>query len=127
MCHVSHPDAISRHAALRADGAPGATVAQNVVEIRHGQRRLSPGAHDARATGRRLCLVLPPPLLALLDLAPPARGSAGGAALPGDVVSLQALEPYMAFPDSPTPDGRRLAPARGVDAPPACAVSAAIG
>ena len=49
--------------------------------------------------GARLRLVLPAALLARLDLAAPAGRVAGGAAVSGDVVSLQALEPFLAFAD----------------------------
>ena len=48
---------------------------------------------------------------------------AGRAAVPGDVVPLQAVEPVLASPDPPPPDGTRLAAAGRSDAAASLAVS----
>ena len=52
MRHVSHPHALSGHAAVRQMEADGRLLHKTVVEVRHGPRRLSSRHDDARATGR---------------------------------------------------------------------------
>ena len=64
--------------------------------VRHGARGFPPEAHDARGAGGRLRLALPAAFLARIDLAPPPAGLAGGAAVSGDVVPVQAIEPVLA-------------------------------
>ena len=73
----------------------------------------------------RLRLVLSPSLLASLDLAATAARLAGGRALPGDVVPLQAFELPLASADPPPADSAALAPAGRRDAAAAPAVSPA--
>ena len=81
-----------------------------------------PEAHDARGTGARLRLDLPAPLLACLDLAAAAGGLARRAAVSGDVVPLQALQPLLAPADQARSGARGLAAAGGDDAPAARAI-----
>ncbi len=66
-------------------------------------------------------------LLARLDLAATAGRLARRAALPGDVVSLQAVESALASADPASADGTGLAPAGRVDAAAAPAVPATAG
>ena len=91
-------------------------TAHVVFEPKHMTRRGARG---------RLRAVLPAAVLASLDLAPAPEGLARGAAVSRDVVSLQALEPHLAFPDPLPPDGSRVAAARRAHAPAAPAFQAA--
>ena len=104
MRDLPHPDAVSRDAAVPADGGGGAAAAQELVAVRHGARRVSAQAHESRTARRGIRLVLPASVLAPLDLAAPAGGCARGHPLPGDVVSLQTLELALALADSPPAD-----------------------
>ena len=56
-------------------------------------------AHDSRRTGARLRLDLSAAVLPRFDLAPPARGLAGGPPLSRHVVPLQAFQPLLAPAD----------------------------
>ena len=125
--HVPHPDALSGHAAVPPDGVRGAAAAQGLAALRHGARRLPPPAHDAGGAGGGLRLVLRAALLARLDLAAAAGRLAGRAALPGDVVPLQAIEPALAPADPPPADRAGLASAGRVDAAAAPAVPSPAG
>src|SRR5262249_54014517 len=102
---VPRPDAVPGDAAVPADGGGGPAGAQGLVAVRHGPRRLPAAAHDAGGTGRGVRLVLPPAVLARFDLASAAGRLAGGAAVPGDVVPVQAVEPVLALPDPAPADG----------------------
>ena len=125
--HVPHPDALPGHAAVPADGVRGAAPAQGLVAVRHGARRLPPPAHDAGGAIRGLRLVLRAAVLARLDLAAATRRLACGAAVPGDVVPLQAVEPALAPADPAPADRSRVASAGRVDAAAAPAIPAATG
>src|SRR5688500_505760 len=72
-------------------------------------------------------MVLPAALFAWLDLASPASRFAGRPALPGNVLSVQALESRLALAHSPRADGDGLAAAGRMDAPPPRAISPTIG
>ena len=99
---------------FRADGGPRAALAQELEPLRHGPRGVSPAALDAGATGRGLCLVLPPLVFARLDLAASAGKFPGRAGLPGDGLSLQACQSDVAVPDPPPPHGRAVAADAGL-------------
>src|SRR5689334_15303249 len=101
MRDLSHHDAIPRHAVVRADGGGGAIAASRLVALRHGPCRLSAEADDGRGTGGGIRLVLPPAVLACLDLAAAAARLAGRRSLPGDVVPLQAVELALVSAHSP--------------------------
>src|SRR5262249_21924887 len=125
--HVSHPDAVSGHAAVSADGGGGPYPAPELDALRHGACRLPAEAHDAGTTRPRVRLVLSPAVLARLDLAPPAGRRPGRAAVPGDVLLVQALELAVVPADSSPADGAGVARAGRDDAPAASEVSAAVG
>ena len=108
---------------FRADGGPRAALAQELEPLRHGPRGVSPAAHDARTTGRGLCLVLSPLVFARLDLAAPAGQSPRRAGLPGDGLSLQAGQSDVVVPDPPPPYGRGVAADAGLVAAGALAFS----
>src|SRR5688572_1955510 len=117
MCDLSHHDAVPRDAAVPADGGGGAAAAPGLVAVRHGTRGLPPEAHDVRATGGRVRVVLPPAVFAPLDLAPAPRRPPGRPRVPGDVVPVQARQLALARPH-PAPAGvEGVAPARGTHAP----------
>src|SRR2546426_12293554 len=118
MRYLSHPHPVSRHAALPATRSRRATPPQGLDPLRHGPRGFPAAPHDTRRVGRGLCLVLPPALLARLDLAAPPPRLPGRAALLGYVVPLQAFQPPLALSHSPPPDGLGLAAPGGVDPPP---------
>src|SRR5262249_24958047 len=103
-------------AAVRADGARGPAAAQGLVAIRHGPRRVPAQAPDGRAARGGVRLVLPPAVLARVDLAAAAGGPGGGAAVPGAVLPLQALEPLLVHADPRPADGGGVAAVGGVDA-----------
>src|SRR5439155_22154384 len=95
--------------------------------VGHGARGLPPQADDGGAVGRGVCVVLPAPVLAHLDLASSADEHAGGVAVLGDVVLVQALEPAVAPADSAALDGAGVARVSGADAAAAFEVSPAVG
>ena len=105
----------------------GRLLAQGLAALRHVARGLPPPAHDARGARGGLRLVLRAAVLARLDLATTAGRLAGRAALPGDVVPLQAVEPALAPVDPAPADRAGLASAGRVDAPAAPAVPATAG
>ena len=74
---LSHPDALSRHAAVPATGGRGPAAASGLDPVRHGPRGVPAQAHDARGTGARLRLALSAAVLPRLDLAAAARSVAG--------------------------------------------------
>ncbi len=125
--HVSRPHAVPGHAAVRANAGRRPDPASRLDPLRHGARRLPAAADDRRRAGRGLRLVLRAVVLARLDLAPPAPGPAGDPPLPGDVVSLQAVEPLLALAHPPSVDRGGLAAAGRMDAAPASALSPALG
>ena len=94
---------------FRAMESEGRLAAQELEPLRHVARRLSAPAHDAGRAGGGLRLVLRSPVLAPLDLAAEAGRLAGRAAVPGDVVPLQAIESPLAPLDPPPPDRPGLA------------------
>ena len=94
---VSHSHALSGHATVSADGGGGQNPASRLDALRYGACRVPSETHDARGAGTRLCLDLSETLLACLDLAPPADPVAGSAAVSRHVVSVQALESFLAF------------------------------
>src|SRR5690606_20930123 len=77
----------------------------------------------ARTARGGVRLVLSAALLACLHLATAPRGRQCGPALSGDVLSLQAVQPVLAFPDPLPAHGSRLEAACGNHAPPASAIS----
>src|SRR5262245_6488631 len=121
--HVPHPDALSGDPAVSADGGRGPAAAPQLGPVRHGPRRFSAPAPDAGAAGGGVRLVLRAAVFAPLDLAAAAPRLAGGAAVSGDVVPVQEVEPLLAASDPPQPDGPRLGPAGGVDPATARALS----
>src|SRR6266850_2295769 len=127
MRNFSHSYALPGYAPVRANGSRQQTVAQGLVSVRHGTRRLSPQAHDPRTIGRGICVVLSAALFAWLNLVSPASRFAGCAALLGDVLPLQALESSLALAYSPGANGDGLAAARRMDPPSPCAISPTIG
>ena len=110
MRDLSHPHALSGHAAVPPDGIGGPALAQGLAALRHVARGLPPPAHVARGARGGLRLVLRTAFLALLDLASTAGRLACRPALPGDVVPLQAVEPALAPPDPAPADRAGVAP-----------------
>ena len=105
---VPHPDALSRHAAVPADGGRGPAAAPRLDALRHGARRLPAAAHDARASWTQgYALVLPAAVLARARSGGAGRTTGAPCRLPGDVVPLQALEPVLA-PVDPAPADRAV-------------------
>ncbi len=125
--HVSHPHALSGHAAVPPDGGGGAPAAPQLGSLRHGARGVPPTAHVVRGTGAGVRVDLPAAVLARVDLAAAARGLARGSAVPGDVVPVQAIEPLLALADPASPGARGVAAACGSDAAPAPAIPAGAG
>src|SRR5579863_3794123 len=124
---VSHPHAVSRNAAFSADGVARPHPAPRLDALRHWPRRFSAQAHDARRTRTRLCLDLPAPVLARLHLAAPSAAGPGCAAVSRHVLSLQALEPFLAPADQARLGERRLEAAGRSDALAARALSPPVG
>ncbi len=107
--HVPRPDALSRHAAVRAAGGRGPSPAPRLGPVRHGPRRVSPAPHDPRAARARVRLVLPPPVRRALRLVPAPAPGRRRAPLPRHVGPLQARQRPVA-PRHPAPRrARRLA------------------
>src|SRR5579872_338531 len=100
MRHVPHPHAVSRDTAIPPDGGGRPAAASRLEPVRYGARGLPPSPHVAGRAGGGLLLDLPAPVLPCLHLAPPARGLARGRSLSRDVVSLQAVELFVASVDS---------------------------
>src|SRR5690606_31706833 len=114
-------------AAVPPDGGRGPAPAPRLGALRHRPRGVPPPAHEPRGAAGGLRLVLPAPVLPRLDLAPAARGPAGGAPLPGHVLPLQAQQPALAPADPGPPDPRGVAPAGGGHPPPAPGLPRAAG
>src|SRR5262249_24569951 len=123
MRHVSHPDAVSGHAAASQARGRGTAPPPRLESLRPRTRRVSSEADDPSGARAGLCLALSETLLARLDLAPPAQRLAGGHAVSRDVVPLQALESILALSDSATAGERRVAPARRAHPPATSQVS----
>ena len=85
MRHLPHPDAVSRHAAVRADGSGGPAAAQELVAIRHGPRRVPARRDDARSNWPK---AMPGATRACFRIA---RSGAGGPTI------LRAVLPYLAM------------------------------
>src|SRR6185436_11203941 len=83
-----------------------------LVALRHGARRLPAPAHDARGTLRGLRVVLSTALLPRVDLAAAAARSGRRAAVPRDVVPLQAQQLALARPDPASHSRETVAAAR---------------
>src|SRR6266700_6596265 len=113
MRDLSYSDALSGNSIVRPDGGGRSVVAQRLEVVRHGARRLSAQAHDRERVGHRLRVVLSAAVFPSLDIAPEAARRLGRTPLPGDVVSLQALESALALFDSQPIDWTRLASACG--------------
>src|SRR5262245_15251622 len=115
MRDLPHSHSVSRHSPFCTDGARRTTSAQDLVEIRHGERRFSTGEDVARTTCGRVCLVLRAAVLTPLHLAQAPGRSHCRAAVSRDVVPLQTLEPILASADPQAIDRLRLEAARRVD------------
>src|SRR3974390_905054 len=94
--NVSHSYPISRNTIVRADGEDWTFAAPRLDSLRYRPRRVPSQAHVGGGTRGGLRVDLQPAFLPRLDLAAPAGGLAGGLALFGDVVSVQALQPDLA-------------------------------
>src|SRR5271169_606760 len=99
VCDVPHPDAVSGDAAVSANGSARAHPASRLDALRHGPCRLSAKAYDSRRTRAGICLDLPALVFACVDLATAPGGLAGHSPVFGNVVPLQALEPFLAPAD----------------------------
>ena len=77
---------------------------------------LPPATRDGRTARAGLRILLPAPLLACVDLGEEAVRCRSGAALPGDVLPVEALEWTLDVPHPTPPDGRGVAPAGRMDA-----------
>src|SRR5258707_5281274 len=113
VLHVPHSDAVSRDAAVPADGGGGPPAASRLVALRHGARSVSSEAHDAGRAGARLFVDLRAAVLAPVDLAAAAGGLAGGANVSGNVVFIQTVELVVALVDSKPYGPRGVAAAGG--------------
>src|ERR1700722_3247939 len=127
MRDISHPHAVSRDAAVSADGSARANPASGLDALRHGPRCLPTSAHDARRTRAWICLDLPAAVFACFDLASAAAAVTGNPVVCRDVVSVQAFESLLASADQARPGQSSVeAPGRD-DTTAACPLPEAVG